>query len=275
MGGHALRLLIMKIFMVALAVLFSSLSVWSRTFTSSDGVRKIEASLIGFDEKTDVVSIQRADGRSFNSKLSAFSSSDQAYVIRWLEGTKENYLFVGKEYPGHLQMYLKILNAGGIGYGQTVLYGPGYAPIVIGNGPTPFLAWVDGYNRLGQTYDRFNTTQVSFNLVKENWQARIAFRAGNAVAMSRGTAYLPSGNLYGISSVGGPILYQQPQRIVILNGNQAGGQVIVMPRGPAPVFVNPFGYGMRMSGFGVSGAGLTTSSRSFSQRGSIGVRINR
>ena len=265
----------MKIFMLALAVLFSSLSVWSRTFTSSDGVRKIEATLTGYDEKTEVVSIQRADGRSFNSKLSAFSSSDQAYVMKWLEGTKENYLFVGKEYPGHLQMYLKILNAGGIGYGQTVLYGPGYAPIVIGNGPTPFLAWVDGYNRLGQTYDRFNATQVNFNLVKDNWQANIAFRAGSSRTINTGSTYLPSGNLYGLSSVGGPILYQQPQRIVILNGNQANGQVIVVPRGPAPVFVNPFSGGVRMSGLGVTGAGLRTSSRSFNQRGSIGVRINR
>ena len=265
----------MKIFMVALVVLFSSLSAWSRTFTSSDGVRKIEATLIGFDEKTDVVSIQRADGRSFNSKLSAFSASDQAYVMRWLEGTRENYLYVGKEYPGHLQMYLKILNAGGIGYGQTVLYGPGYAPIVIGNGATPFLAWVDGYDRLGRTYDRFNATQVSFDLVKDNWQARIAFRAGSNMTMNTGTTYLPSGNLYGISSVGGPILYQQPQRIVVVNGNPANNRVLVLPRGPAPVFVNPFGGGMRMSGFGVSGAGLSTSSRSFSRGGGISVRINR
>jgi len=265
----------MKILMVVLAVLSSGLSVWSRTFTSSDGVRKIEATMVGFDEESEVVSIRRADGRSFNSKLSAFSSSDQAYVLKWVEGTKENYLVVGREYPGHLQMYLKILNAGGIGYGQTVLYGPGYAPIVIGNGATPFLAWVDGYNRLGQTYDRFNATQVSFNLVKDNWQARIAFRAGSAVATNTGGAYLPAGNLYGITSVGGPILYQQPQRIVVLNGNQANGQVIVLPRGPAPVFVNPFSGGVRMSGLGVTGAGLRTSSRSFSQRGSIGVRINR
>ena len=265
----------MKIFMVVLAVLFCSLSVWSRTFTSSDGVRKIEATLIGYDEKTDVVSIRRADGRTFNSKLSTFSAEDQAYVLKWVEGTKENYLYVGKEYPGHLQMYLKILNAGGIGYGQTVLYGPGYAPIVIGNGPTPFLAWVDGYDRLGRTYDRFNATQVSFDLVKDNWQARIAFQAGSNRTIATGTTYLPSGNLYGLSSVGGPILYQQPQRIVVVNGNPANNQVLVLPRGPAPVFVNPFGGGMRMSGVGVSGAGLSTSSRSFSRGGGISVRINR
>ena len=265
----------MKILMVVLAVLASGLSVWSRTFTSSDGVRKIEATLIRFDEKTEVVSIRRADGRPFNSKLSTFSAEDQAYVLKWVEGTKENYLYVGKEYPGHLQMYLKILNAGGIGYGQTVLYGPGYAPIVVGNGPTPFLAWVDGYDRLGQTYDRFNVSQVSFDLVKENWQARIAFRAGRSLAANTGVAVVPSGNLYGLSSVGGPILYQQPQRVVILNGNQARNQVLVLPRGPAPVFVNPFNGGVRMSGFGVSGAGLSTSSRSFSRGGGISVRINR
>ena len=151
----------------------------------------------------------------------------------------------------------------------------GYAPIVIGNGPTPFLAWVDGYDRLGRTYDRFNATQVSFDLVKDNWQARIAFQAGSNRTIATGTTYLPSGNLYGLSSVGGPILYQQPQRIVVVNGNPANNQVLVLPRGPAPVFVNPFGGGMRMSGVGVSGAGLSTSSRSFSRGGGISVRINR
>lgn len=265
----------MKILMVVLAVLSSGLSVWSRTFTSSDGVRKIEATLIRFDEKTDVVSIRRADSRPFNSKLSSFSAEDQAYVLKWVEGTREDYLYVGKEYPGHLQMYLKILNAGGIGYGQTVLYGPGYAPIVVGNGPTPFLAWVDGYDRLGRTYDRFNATQVSFDLVKDNWQARIAFRAGSNRTITSGTNYLPPGNLYGIPSVGGPILYQQPQRIVVVNGNPANNQLLVLPRGPAPVFVNPFGGGMRMSGAGVSGAGFSTSSRSFSRGSGISVRINR
>jgi hypothetical protein len=265
----------MKILLVTFFALSCCLSVWARTFTSSDGVRKIEATLTGFNERTQVVSIQRADGRSFHSKLSNYSPADQEYVLKWKEGTKEDYLFVGKEYPGHLQMYLKILNAGGIGYGQTVLYGPGYSPIVIGNGPTPFLAWVDGYDRLGQTYDRFNVSQVSFDLVKENWQARIAFRAGRSLAANTGVAVVPSGNLYGLSSVGGPILYQQPQRVVILNGNQARNQVLVLPRGPAPVFVNPFNGGVRMSGFGVSGAGLSTSSRSFSRGGGISVRINR
>ena len=108
----------------------------AHTFTSSDGVRKIEASITSYDEKSEIVSIVRNDGKSFNTKLSSFSAKDQAYVLKWLEGTKENYLYVGKEYPGHLQMYLKILNSGGIGYGQTILYRPGMAPLIIGNGAT-------------------------------------------------------------------------------------------------------------------------------------------
>ncbi|HAW98261.1 MAG TPA: hypothetical protein DCX67_06980 [Opitutae bacterium] len=266
----------MKILLLALAGLCVCPSSWSRVFTSSDGVRKIEATLVAFDEKSQIVSIQRSDGRPFHSKITAFSESDQAYVRKWMEGTKENYLYVGREYPGHLQMFLKILNAGGVGYGQTILYGPNHPPIAIGNGPTPFLAWVDGYDRLGQTYDRFNATQVSFDLVKDNWQARIAFQAGRSVTTNTGVTYLPSGNLYGVSTVAGPILYQQPQRIVILGENQANNQVLVVPRGPAPVFVNPFGRGgARVSGLGVSGAGLSTSARTSSRGRGISVRINR
>ena len=88
--------------MVALTALLFGASAWARTFTSSDRVRKIEATLVGFDEESEIVSIRREDGRSFNSKLSAFSAADQAYVLKWLEGTKENYLVVGREYPGHL-----------------------------------------------------------------------------------------------------------------------------------------------------------------------------
>ena len=61
----------------------------AHTFTSSDGVRKIEASITSYDEKSEIVSIVRNDGKSFNSKLSSFSAKDQAYVLKWLEGTKE------------------------------------------------------------------------------------------------------------------------------------------------------------------------------------------
>ena len=91
----------------------------ARTFTSADGVRKIVASITAYDKKSGVVSITRKDGKSFNSKLSSFSVEDQAYTLKWLEGATENYLYVGKEYPGHLQIFLQILNSGGVGYGQT------------------------------------------------------------------------------------------------------------------------------------------------------------
>lgn len=247
----------------------------ARTFTSSDGVRKIEASITSYDEKTEIVSIVRHDGKSFNSKLSSFSANDQAYVLKWLEGTKENYLYVGKEYPGHLQMYLKILNSGGIGYGQTILYRPGMAPVIIGNGSTPFLAWVDGYNKLDQAYGQFNATSINFDLIEKNWRASISFQAGRSFMQSPGVTVVPSGNLYGLPSVSGPILYQQPQRIVIMGKNPDPNAVLVLPRGPAPVFINPYTSGMNMNGVGINGGGYSGVTRTYSRGSGISVRINR
>jgi hypothetical protein len=247
----------------------------ARTFTSSDGVRKIEASITSYDEKTEIVSIVRNDGKSFNSKLSSFSANDQAYVLKWLEGTKENYLYVGKEYPGHLQMYLKILNSGGIGYGQTILYRAGMAPVIIGNGTTPFLAWVDGYNKLDQAYGRFNATSINFDLIEKNWRASISFQVGRSFMQSPGVTVIPSGNLYGLPSVSGPILYQQPQRIVIMGKNPDPNAVLVLPRGPAPVFINPYTGGMNMNGVGINGGGYSGDTRTYSRGSGISVRINR
>jgi hypothetical protein len=247
----------------------------ARTFTSSDGVRKIEASITSYDEKTEIVSIVRNDGKSFNSKLSSFSANDQAYVLKWLEGTKENYLYVGKEYPGHLQMYLKILNSGGIGYGQTILYRAGMAPVIIGNGTTPFLAWVDGYNKLDQAYGQFNATSINFDLIEKNWRASISFQAGRSFMQSPGVTVVPSGNLYGLPSVSGPILYQQPQRIVIMGKNPDPNAVLVLPRGPAPVFINPYTGGMNMNGVGINGGGYSGVTRTYSRGSGISVRINR
>jgi hypothetical protein len=202
----------------------------ARTFTSADGVRKIVASITAYDKKSGVVSITRKDGKSFNSKLSSFSVEDQAYTLKWLEGATENYLYVGKEYPGHLQIFLQILNSGGVGYGQTVLYQPGLPPVAIGTGPTPFLAWVDGYDKLGRAYSRFNATRINFDLIENNWRASISFQASRSVTQNTGTVLIPSGNLYGMPSVGGPILYQQPQRIVVLGKNQNPNSMIVLPR---------------------------------------------
>lgn len=247
----------------------------AHTFTSSDGVRKIEASITSYDEKTEIVSIVRNDGKSFNSKLSSFSANDQAYVLKWLEGTKENYLYVGKEYPGHLQMYLKILNSGGIGYGQTILYRPDMAPVIIGNGATPFLAWVDGYNKLDQAYGQFNATSINFDLIEKNWRASISFQAGRSFMQSPGVTVVPSGNLYGLPSVSGPILYQQPQRIVIMGKNPDPNAVLVLPRGPAPVFINPYTGGMNMNGVGINGGGYSGVTRTYSRGSGISVRINR
>ena len=247
----------------------------AHTFTSSDGVRKIKASITSYDEKTEIVSIVRNDGKSFNSKLSSFSANDQAYVLKWLEGTKENYLYVGKEYPGHLQMYLKILNSGGIGYGQTILYRADMAPVIIGNGTTPFLAWVDGYNKLDQAYGRFNATSINFELIEKNWRASISFQAGRSFMQSPGVTVVPSGNLYGLPSVSGPILYQQPQRIVIMGKNPDPNGVLVLPRGPAPVFINPYTGGMNMNGVGINGGGYSGVTRTYSRGSGISVRINR
>ncbi len=243
----------------------------AHTFTSSDGVRKIEASITSYDEKSKIVSIIRIDGKSFNSKLSSFSAKDQVYILKWLEGTKENYLYVGKEYPGHLQMYLKILNSGGIGYGQTILYRPGLAPVIIGNGATPFLAWVDGYNKLDQAYGRFNAISINFDLIEKNWRASISFRTGRTLTQSTGVTIVPTGNLYGLASVSGPILYQQPQRVVIMGKDSEQNSLLILPRGPAPVFINPYSGSMNMNGVGVNAKGYS----GYSRGNGISIRINR
>ncbi len=254
---------------------FLTLFLEARTFTSSDGVRKIDASITSYEEKSAIVSIVRNDGKSFSCKLSSFSDADQAYVLKWLEGTKENYLYVGKEYPGHLQMFLKILNAGGVGYGQTILYQPGLPPIVIGNGASPFLAWVDGYNKLDSAFGRFNATKINFDLIENNWQAKISFQSRRSISQNSQVAIVPSGNLYGVQSVGGPILYQQPQRIVILGKNPNPNSLLILPRGPAPVFVNPYTGGMNMNGIGIKGGGYSGVTRTYSRGTGISVQINR
>jgi len=263
--------LLKHIFCLLLIVSFME----ARTFTSADGVRKIVASITAYDKKSGVVSITRKDGKSFNSKLSSFSVEDQAYTLKWLEGATENYLYVGKEYPGHLQIFLQILNSGGVGYGQTVLYQPGLPPVAIGTGPTPFLAWVDGYDKLGRAYSRFNATRINFDLIENNWRASISFQASRSVTQNTGTVLIPSGNLYGMPSVGGPILYQQPQRIVVLGKNQNPNSLIVLPRGPAPVFVNPYNGGMNMNGVGVTSGGYSGITRTHSRGMGISIRINR
>ena len=247
----------------------------ARTFTSSDGIRKIQATVTAFNEKTKIVSILRNDGRVFKSKLSSFSLEDQKYVLNWFEGANENYLYIGKQYPGHLKMFLKILNAGGIGYGQTILLQQGLDPVVIGNGISPFLAWVDGYNKLENVFERFNVTKVNFDLIDDNWQANISYQTSRRITQNGGLTVIPSGNLYGLTSVGGPILYQQPQNIVLIGKNQNPNSVVILPRGPAPVFINPYGGGVRMNGTSVTNPSYSTLSRGQSQGVGISIRINK
>ena len=148
-------------------------------------------------------------------------------------------------------------------------------PIVMGNGSTPFLAWVDGYNKLDNVFGRFNATRISFDLIKNNWQASISYQTGGVISQKSAIALVPSGNLYGLPSVAGPILYQQPQRIVMLGKNAEPNSVIVLPRGPAPVFINPYSGGMNMNGMGISNGGYPGVTRTYSKGRGISIRINR
>jgi hypothetical protein len=149
------------------------------------------------------------------------------------------------------------------------------APVIIGNGTTPFLAWVDGYNKLDQAYGQFNATSINFDLIEKNWRASISFQAGRSSMQSPGVTVVTSGNLYGLPSVSGPILYQQPQRIVIMGKNPDPNAVLVLPRGPAPVFINPYTGGMNMNGVGINGGGYSGVTRTYSRGSGISVRINR
>ncbi len=270
----------MRTFLAALFFTMFVAASTGRVFTSADGSRKIDATITAYDEESRMVSIRRKDGKTFTSALSLFSAADQTFIMRWGEGANQSYFFYGKEYPGHLELLMKILEGGGVGYGQTILYGPGHPPIVIGNGPTPFLAWVNGYDRLSNVYSRFNATGVNFDFNGRNWQARIGFQAGGGavVGAGGGPVIVGGGNAWGIPSVSGPLLYQQPQRVIINGTPPPYAPIIVVPRGPAPVFVNPFprAGGVRMGGgVRMMGGGFAGGTRSFSRGGGISVRIAR
>ena len=265
----------MKAFLPAVLLLVFACSLTGRIFTSSDGVRKMDASIISYDEESEMVKIRRKDGRIFESAISLFSGVDQTFILRWNQGAKESYFIYGKEYPNHLHLLIEMLNSGGIGYGQTVIYGPGHPPIVIGNGNTPFLAWVNGYDLLASRYNRFNTTGVTFDLIKDKWRAHIAFRAGRSITTGLGGVVVGGPSWVGLPSVSGPILYQQSPRIVINGTPSPYSPVIVLPRGPSPVYVNPFRGGVMMNGVGMGGGGFVGSSRGFSTGRGISVRINR
>ena len=259
-----------------LTLLLTVSSGWGRTFLSSDGKRAIRATLLDYDPEEQAVKIRRHDGKVFTNALSMYSRADQTYILRWNDGKRENYAIYGREYPGQLQLYMKLLEAGNIGYGQTIIYGPTHAPIIIGNGGTPFLAFVNGYNMLGVRNQRANVAGVTFTLQKKNWQARIGLQSMRSSVTSVGTPMVVGTNMTTMfRSVSGPILYQQPNNIVIVNPPAFGAPVIMMPRQPSPVFVNPFGGGVMLNGVTMGGGGFIGSSNSFSRGGGISVRISR
>jgi len=246
----------------------------ARTFTSADGIREIDASITAYDPKAKVVSIVRKDGKSFHSSLTSYSEADQKYILKWSAGRRENYLYVGKEYPEHLAMFQKILDAGGVGYGPVYLNESDLTPVITGQGPTPFLAWVNGYDQLNRTRGRL-ASQINFDLIQNNWRARIRFQASRSVSRNSGFEVVRSGNEYGLSRVGGPILYQQPGQLVVVGENVDPNSVLVLPRSPSPVYVNPFKGWVRMNGANFSQGGLTGSTRSFSNQVGITIQINR
>ena len=247
----------------------------ARIFTSADGIRKMEASITAYDPKSKVVSIVRKDGKSFHSSLTSYSEADQKYILKWSAGRRENYLYVGKEYPGHLAMFQKILDAGGVGYGPVYLNGSAdLTPFIECWGPTPFLAWVNGYDQLNRTRGRF-ATQINFELIRNNWRARIRFHASRSVSRNSGFEVIRSENVYGLTRVGGPVLYQQPRQVVVVGENVNPNSVLVLPPSPSPVYVNPFKAGVRMDGAGISQGGLTGSTRSFRNQVGVTIQVNR
>ena len=258
-----------------LTLLLTVSSGWGRTFVSADGKRAIKATLLGYDLKKGTVKIRRYDGKVFTSALSMYSRSDQAYVLRWNDGKRENYAYYGREYPGHLKLFMKLLEEGNVGYGQTIIYGATHAPIVLGNGATPFLAFVNGYDMLATRNQRADVAGVTFNLQKKNWQASIGLRSMRSIATGVGAPMVIGTNVAAFQSVRGPILYQQPRNIVIVNQPAFGAPVIMMPRQPAPVFVNPYGGGFMMNGVTMGGGGFMGSSSSFSRGGGLSIRISK
>ena len=67
---------------------------------SADGKTAISATLLDYDPEKGMVKIRRHDGKVFTNALSMYSRSDQAFVLRWNDGKRENYAFYEQIYPG-------------------------------------------------------------------------------------------------------------------------------------------------------------------------------
>jgi hypothetical protein len=122
---------------------------------------------------------------------------------------------------------------------------------------------------------RANVSGVTFTLNKKNWMARIGLQSMRTTVSGVGVPIVVGGNVATIQSVSGPILYQRPNNIVIYNQPAFGAPIIMMPRQPAPVFVNPYGGGFMMNGVTMGGGGFAGSSGSFSRGGGFSVRISK
>ena len=265
----------MKLVRQSIWIFFFCSFLDARIFTSSDGVRKIEASITAYDQNLKMVSILRKDGKSFRSELTSFSQPDQQYILKWSEGRQENYLYVGKEYPGHLEMFQKVLDAGGIGYGPFFPNDSSRTQVMIAQGPSPFLAWVNGFEQLKKSYGKFFATQITFDLVRDKWRARISFQASRSSRVNSSLETVPSASAYGLTSVGGPILYQQTRNIVVVGEKPDPNSVVVLPRNSSPVYINPFKRGVRMNGSGITSGGYNSSNRTFRNQAGATIQISR
>tara|TARA_A100001015_G_scaffold299084_1_gene382686 strand:+ start:727 stop:1470 length:744 start_codon:yes stop_codon:yes gene_type:complete len=206
------------------------LSVQSRTFTSSDGVRKIEANITSFDEIGNVVSIIRSDGRTFNSKLSNFHPNDQFYVIEWKKGKKENHLAFRREYPTHVQKYLKLHRSGKIRFSN----GFSKDAFILGNGSSPFRAWISGYDHLTSRYDTcFQSTAVFFDLRNGKWTAKISFQADQSIRRYQVSNYHENLYFKRFPRLKGTILLQSQNPIHIVGPNiKNRHSVFTLPKSP-------------------------------------------
>jgi hypothetical protein len=95
------------------------------------------------------------------------------------------------------------------------------------------------------------------------------------VSRNSGFEVVRSGNAYGLTRVGGPVLYQQPRQMVVVGENVDPNRMLVLPRSPSPVYVTPFKGGVRMNRVRISQGGFTGSTRSFSNQAGITIQVNR
>ncbi len=220
----------MRTLLILLSGIGIGLSLQSRTFTSSDGVRKIDADITSFDEIGKVVSIIRSDGRTYYSKLSNFHPNDQSYVIEWKKGKKENQLAFSRKYPTHVQKYLKLLRSGKIRFSN----GFSKDAFILGNGSSPFRAWINGYDHLNSRYDTcFQSTAVFFDLRNGNWTAKISFQTDQSIRRYQVLNYHENLYFKRFPRLKGAILLQSQNPIHIVGPNiKNRHSVFTLPKGP-------------------------------------------